>query len=150
MASPPDPSAQEIELSIDSRLADVALLGGAVRGVAAVLGFGEAELYHLELCLVEAASNSVRHAYLSEAGHPVRVRITADARGIEMRVADRGRPIPAERRTPPVLEVDPRNLEALHEGGRGVFLMHTLMDEVRFATDDGWNEVILVKRRGGS
>ncbi|HZF09394.1 MAG TPA: ATP-binding protein [Thermoanaerobaculia bacterium] len=139
---------REVELSIDSRLENVALLGAALSGIAAGLGFGESERYHLELCLVEAASNSVRHAYGGEPGHPVRLRIMVDAERIEMRIADRGLPVPPEHRTSPELvEVDPSDLSRLGEGGRGMFLMHTLMDEITFGVEDGWNVLSLTKRR---
>jgi len=147
MASPTENPIHAIELWIDSRIENLDLLGAAVSGIAVSLGFDECERYNLELCAVEAVSNSICHAYDSVPGFPVRVRIVVDAERIEMRVADQGTPIPEDRRAPPDLEVDPANLDALLEGGRGVFLMHELMDEVAFGTEDGWNFVMLAKRR---
>jgi serine/threonine-protein kinase RsbW len=141
----------EIELSIDSRLENLDLLGGAVSGVAAALGFGEIERYHLELCAVEAVSNSILHAYHGAAGKPVRVRIVVEAERIELRIADQGTPVPEDRRAPPrSVEPDPEAPDApetLTEGGRGLFLMFTLMDEVAFGLEEGWNFVSLSKRR---
>jgi len=136
-----------IELWIDSRLENLDLLGAAVRGIAASLGLDEEGCYHFELCAVEAVSNSIRHAYQGVPGQPVRTQIAADAERIELRVADRGTPIPDALRVPPRLEVDPLNLDAIQEGGRGIFLMHELMDEVSFHGEDGWNVVALAKRR---
>jgi len=147
MASPAEPSAHAIELCIDSRLDNLDLLGAAVSGLAASLGFDESERYHLELCAVEAVSNSILHAYRGVPGRPVRVRITVSDERIEMRVADQGTPIPEERRAPADLEVDPADLDGLTEGGRGIFLMHSLMDEVTFGVEDGWSFVALTKRR---
>jgi serine/threonine-protein kinase RsbW len=137
-----------IELWIDSRLDNLDLLGGAVSGIASVLGFAEVERYHLELCAVEAVTNSIRHAYHGAPGQPVRVQIVAGAERIELRIADLGTPVPEERRKPPPdVEVDPAAPENIKEGGRGLFLMYTLMDEVSFALEDGWNIVAFKKRR---
>jgi serine/threonine-protein kinase RsbW len=147
MVLPTEIPVHAIELCIDSRLENLDLLGAAVSGIAAALGFDESERYHLELCAVEAVSNSVRHAYHGVPGRPVRVRIAVSAEHVEMRVADQGDPIPEERRLPPKLDVDPADLDAISEGGRGIFLMHSLMDEVSFGGEAGWSFVALTKRR---
>ncbi len=147
MVLPTERPIHAIELWIDSRLENLDLLGPAVSGLAASLGFDDTERYNLELCAVEAVSNSIRHAYHGTPGHPVRLRIVVDDEHIEMRIADQGTPIPEERRAPPTLEVDPVELDAVSEGGRGVFLMHALMDAVSFGNEDGWNFVALTKRR---
>ena len=149
MVQPTENLNHVIELWIDSRLDNIDLLGAAVSGIASSLGFDDGGRYNLELCLIEAVSNSIRHAYHGTPGHPVRVRIAVDADRIEMRVADQGTPIPEERRAPPSLEVEPAELDAISEGGRGIFLMHALMDEVSFGSEDGWNFVTLTKRRQG-
>ncbi len=156
-----DPETEEaphaIELLIDSRLENLDLLGGAVSGIASVLGFDETERYHLELCAVEAASNSVRHAYRGVSGQPVRLQVVVGDAWLEMRIADRGTPVPLERRVPP-RSVEPapdlpdasdapEAPELLEEGGRGLFLLFTLMDEVAFGFEEGWNFVALTKRR---
>jgi serine/threonine-protein kinase RsbW len=147
MALPTERPVHAIELEIDSRLDNLDLLGAAVRAVASSLGFDESGSYEVELCAVEAVSNSIRHAYHGTPGHRVRVRLVVDPERIEMRVADQGTPIPEERRAPPNLDVDPADPDAIQEGGRGVFLMHALMDEVSFGSEDGWNFVTLSKGR---
>ena len=146
MAPSTEPREHAIELTLDSRLENLDLLGGAVGGIASALGFDESERFHLELCAVEAVTNSIRHAYHGTPGRPVRVQIEACADRVELRIADRGEPIPEERRNAPP-EVDPTAAEMIVEGGRGLFLMHSLMDEVSFGLEDGWNFVALKKRR---
>jgi serine/threonine-protein kinase RsbW len=113
------------------------------------VGLDEEASYHFELCAVEAVTNSIRHAYHNQPGQPVRTQIVVETERIELRVADRGSPIPEERRASPHLVVDPANLDSIQEGGRGIFLMHELMDEVSFLLEDGWNIVVLAKRRPG-
>lgn len=147
MDIPTETPVHSIELWIDSRLDNLDLLGAAVSGVVSSLGFDDTERYHVELCVIEAVSNSIRHAYHCVAGHPVRLRVVVHAQRIEISIADRGTPIPEERRAPPRLEVDPADLDAVSEGGRGIFLMHALMDEVTFGSEDGWSYVTLSKAR---
>jgi len=139
------PAPHAITLTIDSRLENVALLGVATRGVARQLGFSEDEAVNVELCVVEAASNCVRHAYRGEAGHPVRVRLTAGPDRLEIAVEDEGRPIPEEKRQPRRIEFDPSDVESIPEGGRGIFLLHALMDKVEFGREGARNLLRMTK-----
>ena len=138
---------REIVLRIESRLDHVALLGEAAGAVFECVGFGEPLRAQLELCLVEAVSNSVRHAYRGEAGHQVTVRIAADQAGLEIRVFDDGLPVPHDRRTPREPEFDPNDLSSIPEGGRGIFLIHTLMDAVAYERDGTANVLVMKKAR---
>jgi serine/threonine-protein kinase RsbW len=74
------------------------------------------------LALDEAVSNAVRHG--SGAGEPVMVTVEADGEWIEMSVRDSG---PTSRL--PRLPAEPPPV--LHTGGRGLWLILQLVDEVR-------------------
>ena len=74
------------------------------------------------LALDEAVSNAVRHG--SSAGEPVVVTVESDGEWIEMSVHDGG-PTPRLPRLP--AEPPP----VLHTGGRGLWLILQLVDEVR-------------------
>jgi len=74
------------------------------------------------LALDEAVSNAVRHG--SGAGEPVLVTVESDGEWIEMSVHDGG-PTPRLPRLP--AEPPP----VLHTGGRGLWLILQLVDEVR-------------------
>lgn len=134
-----------IILTIDSRLENVGLLGVATRGIVRQLGFSEDEALNLELCVVEAASNCVRHAYHGEAGHPVLVRLTAGGERLKITVEDEGRPIPEDKRRPQPIEFDPSDIESIPEGGRGVFLVHALMDTVEYGREGRRNVLVMTK-----
>ena len=93
------------------------------RSVARLLeGVDEEVLADVLLALDEAVSNAVRHG--SRAGDPVLVSVQADGEWIEMTVHDRG-PTPRLPRLP----ADPP--PALQTGGRGLWLILQLVDEVR-------------------
>jgi serine/threonine-protein kinase RsbW len=141
-----------IDLTIDSRLENLALVGVASRAVAAVAGFDPAACGEVELCVMEAATNSIRHAYEGRPGHEVRVRLAARDGRLEVEVRDRGRALPVERlsRPPELAEPDPDDAGSLAESGRGHFLMVRLMDDVRFEHADGENVVRMGRRIPGA
>jgi anti-sigma regulatory factor (Ser/Thr protein kinase) len=93
------------------------------RSVARTLGgVHEEVLADVLLALDEAVSNAIRHG--SRAGDPVLVSVQADGEWVEMMVHDGG-PTPRLPRLP--AEPPP----ALQTGGRGLWLILQLVDEVR-------------------
>ena len=93
------------------------------RAVARTLGgVGEDVIADVLLALDEAVSNAVRHG--SRGGEPVVVSVEADGEWVEMSVRDGG-PTPRLPRLP--AEPPP----VLHTGGRGLWLILQLVDEVR-------------------
>ncbi|MGH7788474.1 MAG: ATP-binding protein [Candidatus Binatia bacterium] len=127
-----------ITLRIDSRLEDVWLIGLAVRAVCSALPLDEETTGAVELCVVEAVNNAIEHAYGEAPGQPVEVEASLAADTLRLAVRDRGRSMPWP--APPAAAPD-----GLNEGGRGLFIMRELMDDVDYATVDGWNVLTLTK-----
>ena len=120
-------SPRTLSLRIDSRLEDIALVGVASRALAMHAGLGEVDAFNVELCVVEAVTNSVEHGYRCEAGHPVDVEVRLTPTDLEFQVKDRGRGLeidedPAPEAVPPPPPTSAR--------GRGSFLIDQLMDRV--------------------
>ena len=92
------------------------------------------------LALDEAVSNAIRHG--SRRGDPVRVSVEHDGEWVEMTVRDGG-PTPRLPRLP--AEPPP----ALQTGGRGLWLILQLVDEVRLQRvgDGTW---LTMRRRVGA
>ncbi|GKT10914.1 ATP-binding protein [Desulforhabdus sp. TSK] len=135
-----------IKLTIESKLENVPLVGGAVRGIAGALSMDEISGYHMELCVVEAVTNATKHAYSLEAGHSVEINILRFPDRITFQVCDRGKSLDPAKVRP--LEFDPDQLETVPERGMGLFIMHSLMDEVRYETDGGLNMLTMSKHLG--
>jgi len=111
------------------------------RSVAGILDdLDESVVADVLLALDEAVSNAVRHG--SRAGEPVVVTVESDGEWVEMTVRDGGPTprlprLPAE--PPPVLQT----------GGRGLWLILQLVDEVRLQRiEDGTR--LTMRRRVGS
>ncbi len=131
-----------LTLRIDSRLGDVPLVGIAVRAICAAIPLGEDETASVELCVVEAVNNAIEHAY-GEVGHPVEVEVVLAAGTLRIVVRDRGHRMDWARAC---AAADGYAADALGEGGRGLFIMRSLMDEVSYRTAGGWNELAMDKR----
>jgi serine/threonine-protein kinase RsbW len=136
-------SANRIRLVIESRFENIFLIGGAVRGIAATLAFDETICYHLELCVVEAVNNTLKHAYDCEPGHSVEVEILIHQDRIIFKIRDTGKSMHAGKVEP--LQFEPGNVESVPERGMGRFIMDALMDEVSYETVNGRNILSMTK-----
>ncbi len=148
MASP-SPSAlarqvrsSTIRLAFDPEVAAARAASVAVRQFLAEQGVPEKELFPYELCVAEACYNAVAHA----AGPARQLEPVAEALvtpdQVELRVTDHtaGLVLPEKASLPP----------ARSEHGRGIFIIHSMMDEVRYLRGTGENVLIMRKRRRAS
>jgi serine/threonine-protein kinase RsbW len=108
------------------------------RTVAGMLGGVDEEVVaDVLLALDEAVSNAIRHG--SRGGAPVVVTVNSDGEWVEMSVHDGG-PTPRLPRLPD--EAPP----ALHTGGRGLWLILQLVDEVRLQRVGDGTRLIMRRR----
>ncbi len=131
-----------LTLRIDSRLDDVFLVGVSIRGICRVLPFDAPAIDAVEICVVEAVNNAIEHAYGNAPGHAVEVAVSVQHAALHVAVRDRGRAMdwPAT-----CAHAELRPIDPLADGGRGVFIIRSLMDEVSYAHRDGWNVLTMVK-----
>lgn len=88
--------------------------------------------YHLNLVLTEAVANAMEYADDKCLDHTVKVCLSIEDEDLRIRVYDHGQgfdigavPIP--------------ELDQLHERGRGIFLIRTLMDSVAYHRSEAGN-----------
>lgn len=130
----------EDRLVIDSRLEAVAQARDWLAERASQAGFPPSMINDLKLAFTEAATNVVRHAYGGQPGHEIILSLATDDEALTLTIRDFGRQFDTDRYQEP-------NLSEPQEGGYGVFLMHNLMDEVRYDTPEEGTTLTLVKRR---
>jgi len=135
-ASEQKPS-KTLNLSIDSKFSDVALIGHAVRGVCACSPLSVEAHSEMEVCVVEAVTNAIAHAYRREVGFRVEAAITLHQDRIAFEVSDFGTAI--KEFSPRTLEFDPEEIGSLPESGMGLFIIETIMDEVSYRSENGKN-----------
>lgn len=116
-----------------------------VSGIAEPIGFSDEEVYQIELAVDEASANIINHAYQDTDSDEEKIQVTVKTRKdkIIIIIADKGRGFdPSSLETP---DMD-QYLKERRQGGLGVHLIKTLMDEVDFRIKPGVrNEVKMVK-----
>src|SRR5438045_690146 len=111
-----------IKLTFESSLELLPLVGNAVRGICSCLNLDEEQLYQLELCLVEAIVNVIKHSYNGAAGHTIELSVALSDRNVICEIVDTGvqnSVVPA----PKMPNYDPSDISALPENGLGLFLI---------------------------
>jgi serine/threonine-protein kinase RsbW len=129
-----------LTLRIDSQLDHVFLIGLAVRAICQTLAI---DADTVELCVVEAVNNAIEHAYGDQPGHAVEVDLDVNPARLQIVVRDRGR---AMDWTAACVRADAYALDTLAEGGRGLFIMRSLMDHLSYRSANGWNVITMVKQ----
>lgn len=92
----------------------------------------------LELVVSEACTNAVKHGAKSDTQKDVIIHIGLDEDSMVIKVKDFNEPFDFTSVKDPDLENHP-------EGGYGIFLMRSFMDEVSYSHEDGWNCITMIK-----
>ncbi len=131
--------ADELEITIASHPRWLRLLRHAVRDFVLEAGFGKRQTDAITLAVDEAVGNVIQHAYRGRTDHKLTVVLSAEGGGVAVRVRDHGRPFdPTSRPSPPPDE--------LRAGGRGLFLIREIMDELEYGRENGANVFRMSKR----
>lgn len=131
-----------IEMSVPAKPEYVGVIRLTASGVANRLGYSYDDIEDIKLAVAEACTNVVNHAYskegTTEGRNDIHLEFTVYEDRIQLVVADRGGAVDLD-----VLKKKrgPLNssqaIEDLKEGGLGLFLIETLMDEVDIQGDEG-------------
>jgi serine phosphatase RsbU (regulator of sigma subunit)/anti-sigma regulatory factor (Ser/Thr protein kinase) len=126
-----------LRLAFAPDLASAREVSVAIRHFLAEQGVAESELFSYELCIAEASSNAVEYAEGPwRSVKPIAEALFTPAQ-IELRVTDHTAGFALRERIPPP--------SPLTDRGRGLYLIQSVMDEVRYLR--GTNENILVMRK---
>jgi serine/threonine-protein kinase RsbW len=106
--------------------------------VAARAGFSHPAREEISLAVTEAVSNAIRHGSPAGEADHVELRVEWQDPWLVVIVRDHGPPFSPPKPTLP----DPATFA---EHGRGLFLMHHLMDKIQFEADGG-TVVRMIKR----
>lgn len=115
---------------------------GVVRSFLASHGALEPELFACELCIAEACSNAVVYAKGTARQEPGLVDVVCSAGSLELRVTDH---------TPGFDWPDAFPTQPGHsDRGRGLFIIHSMMDQVLYLRSATENVLVMRKKRRGS
>lgn len=131
-----------ITMSLPSRPEYLDLVQEVAVSVARVCGFAEDGQMDIGLAMREGAVNAMKHGNKLDPRLPIEVEISGTIERVTMTIRDRGAGFDPAAVPDPTL---PENI--LKSSGRGLFLIHTLVDEVRIHPRSPGTELVLVKRR---
>lgn len=134
---------KSIKLVIDSNLEVVFLAGLAVRAFCSFVPFDEVAVYQVELSVIEAVNNVIKHAYGNQKGHEVEILVLLHLDRLSFQIRDTGLPLDPDRIQ--TMDFDPDNLGALPEGGMGMHIMQSVMDQVEYRRCGDYNVLTLSK-----
>lgn len=127
-----------IEMKFPSSAEYVGLIRLTLSGVLSRAGASYDQIEDSKIAVSEAVTNAVKHAYGEDQTGEVLVGFAIYSDKVEIIVADHGQSFNYEdvrKELGPYTEDD--NVNFLREGGLGLFLIETLMDEVYIKKDPG-------------
>ncbi len=107
-------------------------------------GLDESEIYAVQLAVDEATTNIIEHGYGGDC--PNRIDITCEVLpdGLKVVIFDDAAPFSPDSVPEPQINV---SLDEMKPRGLGVFLIHKMMDEVRYQpSEERGNTLTLIKR----
>jgi serine/threonine-protein kinase RsbW len=104
------------------------------------LGCPAERCHDIDLCLTEAVSNVIRHGYLDQGAHEIRVELAREAEAVVLRIEDDARafdPLSV------ALRPAPGSLDEAQPAGRGILLMRRSADAASYERREGRNRLTL-------
>jgi serine/threonine-protein kinase RsbW len=143
---------KRIRLIIESDVHHISLVGMAVSCFTESLLRGQMDPFHIEICTVEAVTNSIKHACGHGSSKEIEVIFALSEDSLTINVCDEGMPLDSailKSKGTETFDCDPDDLDSLAEGGRGLAIIKEIMDEVSYDTHNGKNCLTLVKQLTG-
>jgi anti-sigma regulatory factor (Ser/Thr protein kinase) len=132
----------KVEITIPSSTEYLALARSVIRWFAERSGFPEKESARIELAVVEALTNIIRHAYGGDATQEIHLRVRELDGGLELEFRDHGKGAPPAK-------LAGRAPASLEPGGLGIHMMKTCMDGFHYEQlPGGGARLVLTKLRG--
>ena len=126
------------EFQVPSDLSEVQKASTRALSFFKPLGLTDALLFDIRLCLEEALINAMKYGNNLQYGLPVLVAVEYSGERIQIAVEDQGKGF-----DPKLLKDCTSRENLLRNRGRGVYLIHQLMDRVHYSSRG--NRLVMVK-----
>ncbi len=117
-----------IQISLPSKMEHLSIVNRVTEELADQVGLGEDDKNSVATAVIEAATNAIQHGNKNDSTKTVRVRFVITPQRLEVTVTDQGGGFDPRDVDDPL---KPENL--LRERGRGIFIIRSFMDGVRFS-----------------
>lgn len=130
-----------VDIKVPNQTRYLCLIGHIGENIARTLrnysGDREKLAYDLNLVLTEAMANAIKHANEGDPDKEVHIEISIIKQRLIIRVFDFGHGFDVKQ------YIEPRH--PLDEHGRGIYLIHTIMDEISYQQIDGGHVLEMIK-----
>lgn len=127
-----------IEMKFPAKPEFVGVVRLTLSGIASRMGYSYEDIEDLKIATSEACTNAVHHAYKGKENGDITVGFGIFETKLEIIVSDNGKSFNVDKMKE---GMGPYNrstaIEDLTEGGLGLYLIETLMDEVKIKNDNG-------------
>ena len=134
---------KEKKLVVRSRTENLTRIRMFIQEIASAVGFNQESIDNMMLAVDEACTNIIKHAYKSYPDGEILIKIKYENKKLIITIIDYGKSFA------PDLVPEPNIQEYYKQhkvGGLGMYLMRTLMDEVKYISVPGkYNQVLLSK-----
>ena len=132
------------KISVKSRTENLSLIRDFVSSKTSDAGLAKDEIENVMLAVDEACTNIIKHAYNSFLDGEIVIKLEYNSDKLLVTIIDHGSTFDPNGIPDPDLQKYYRDGRV---GGLGMFLMKTLMDDVKYITVPGkYNQVLLSKR----
>jgi len=127
-----------VEMKIPAKPEFIGVVRLTLSGIASRMGFTYDDIEDLKIAISEACTNAVKHAYQHEQNGDIVIGFGMYDHKLEVMVADNGKSFDFQKIKEELGPYSPSvPVEDLNEGGLGLFLIETLMDEVKVQMNKG-------------
>jgi serine/threonine-protein kinase RsbW len=139
-----------LQLLIESDLNNVCLVGVAINRICLHLGLDDVQASNVELCIVEAVTNVIKHAYHGKPGEIVSVAVSSHIGHVDIEVRDQGIHMPSAavailQHGTSEMDLPGIDKSLLAESGRGLQIIHDIMNLVTYKREGNHNLLSLKK-----
>ncbi|HNA21486.1 MAG TPA: ATP-binding protein [Agitococcus sp.] len=140
----------QIKLTIRARLPDVSILGVTIRVLADEFGLEMMACTEIELAVVEAVTNVVKHGLNKSPDALIEITLYSTDQLLAITIFDQGIPMPADALDAAdgsVFDYIAEDIEGWPTSGMGLSLIKAVMDEVQYNHDETGNTLRLIKKK---
>jgi len=133
----------KIELKILNQIPEIERVCNSITTFSRQHSIDEKIISNLYLAIDELLTNIIRYGYRDEKDHPIYIRYSIEKELLTLQIEDDSYPYDPNQAPVPDLTSD---LENRKIGGLGIYLVKSMMDDVKYVTKNGKNTLTLTKR----
>ncbi len=103
-------------------------------------GFKHQQISDIRLAVDEAVTNIIKHAYQGNESSEIRIELQFENNMLCIMLMDSGKTFNMKTYKEPDIQ---RQIKQKKRGGMGVYLIHSLMDEVTYSKKNGENQMVM-------